>query len=333
MILLNLSNREKTILTGNSTNLKTFTNNYITQVFEDSRGLIWVGTREGLNVYNSETDSLNYITEKNGLCNNSICGITEDKSSNIWVTTSNGISRIVVQRNREEGSFGYGLYNYDTKDGLQSNEFNTGSILTKSDGSVIFGGLYGVNWVRQAAKEDQNSLPRVMLTQLFIGEEEILVGHEYDNNVILPQALNESNKISLKNKQNTFTIKFAAGNYNQGERLQFMYWMEGRDHDWRNGDALLHGVKFRDLSSGTYTLHVKAVSADGAVSNQERKLEIYIERPWWLTWWMLSVYVLIAIVILIIWRYGYKKLKNYMTRKRTVVDELKRQREEIKLTK
>jgi AraC-like DNA-binding protein/DNA-binding NarL/FixJ family response regulator len=61
-------------------------------------------------------------------------------------------------------------------------------------------------------------------------------------------------------------------------------------------------------------------------------LEIYIERPWWLTWWMLSVYVLIAIVILIIWRYGYKKLKNYMTRKRTVVDELKRQREEIKLT-
>ena len=332
MILLNLSNREKTLLTGNSTNLKTFTNNYITQVFEDSRGLIWVGTREGLNVYNSETDSLNYITEKNGLCNNSICGITEDKSSNIWVTTSNGISRIVVQRNREEGSFGYGLYNYDTKDGLQSNEFNTGSILTKSDGSVIFGGLYGVNWVRQAAKEDQNSLPRVMLTQLFIGEEEILVGHEYDNNVILPQALNESNKISLKNKQNTFTIKFAAGNYNQGERLQFMYWMEGRDHDWRNGDALLHGVKFRDLSSGTYTLHVKAVSADGAVSNQERKLEIYIERPWWLTWWMLSVYVLIAIVILIIWRYGYKKLKNYMTRKRTVVDELKRQREEIKLT-
>ena len=332
MILLNLSNREKTILTGNSTNLKTFTNNYITQVFEDSRGLIWVGTREGLNVYNSETDSLNYITEKNGLCNNSICGITEDKSSNIWVTTSNGISRIVVQRNREEGSFGYGLYNYDTKDGLQSNEFNTGSILTKSDGSVIFGGLYGVNWVRQAAKEDQNSLPRVMLTQLFIGEEEILVGHEYDNNVILPQALNESNKISLKNKQNTFTIKFAAGNYNQGERLQFMYWMEGRDHDWRNGDALLHGVKFRDLSSGTYTLHVKAVSADGAVSNQERKLEIYIERPWWLTWWMLSVYVLIAIVILIIWRYGYKKFKNYMTRKRTVVDELKRQREEIKLT-
>ena len=332
MVMLNLSNREKTVLTGNTTNIKTFTNNYITQIYEDSRGLIWVGTREGLNVFNIVTDSLNYITEKNGLCNNSICGITEDKNNNIWVTTSNGISRIVVQRNREDGSFGYGLYNYDVSDGLQSNEFNTGAIITKSDGSVLFGGLYGVNWVRQAEKDDQSSLPRVMLTQLFVGEEEIFVGHDYDGNVILPQALNESNKIELKNNQNTFTIKFAAGNYNQGERLQFMYWMEGRDHDWRNGDALLHGVRFQNLSSGNYTLHVKAVSADGAVSNQERKLEISIDRPWWMTWWMLSVYVVIAILILVLWRYGYKKIKNFMYRKRTVVDELKRQREEIKVT-
>ena len=334
IVMLNLSNREKTVFTGNSTNIKTFTNNYITQIYEDSRGLIWIGTREGLNVLNTMSDSLNYITEKNGLCSNSICGITEDKNNHIWVTTSNGVSRIVMQRARdkEDGSFGYGLYNYNVSDGLQSNEFNTGAILRKSDGDVIFGGLYGVNWVRRAGKVEQSSLPRVMLTQLFIGEEEIMTGHEYDGNVILPQALNESRKIELNNDQNSFTIKFAAGNYNQGERLLFMYWMEGRDHDWRNGDALLHGVRFRNLSSGKYTLHVKAVSADGAVSNQERALDIIIERPWWLTWWMLSVYVLIAIIILLLWRYGYKRVKNFMTRKRTVVNELKRQREEIKLT-
>ena len=332
MVLLNLSNREKKVYTGNSTNIKTFTNNYVTQVYEDSRGLIWIGTREGLNILNTSTDSLNYITEKDGLCNNSVCGITEDKNNNIWVTTSNGVSRIVVQRNREENSFGYGLYNYDTSDGLQSNEFNTGSILTKSDGNVLLGGLYGVNWVREGAKEDQNTLPRVMLTQLLVGNEEIMVGHEYDGNVILPQALNESGKIELKNNQNTFTIRFAAGNYNQGESLQFMYWMEGRDQDWRNGDALLHGVRFDNLRSGTYILHVKAVSVDGAVSNQERKLEITIDRPWWLTWWMLSVYVIIAILILLFWRYGFKKYRNFLIRKRTVVNELKRQREEIKLT-
>ena len=332
LVILDLSTREKTVLTGNSTNIQTFTNNYITQIYEDTRGLIWIGTREGLNILNTVKDEVSHLTEKDGLCNNSICGIVEDRNHNIWVSTSNGLSRVVTQRDHEDGTFTYGLYNYSVYDGLQSNEFNMGAILTKNNGEVVFGGLYGVNWVRQGTKVDQESLPRVMLTQLFIGEEEILTGHEYGGRTILTSALNEISKIELANSQNTLTIKFAAGNYNQGERLQFMYWMEGLENDWRNGDALLHGVRFRDLSSGTYTLHVKAVSADGAVSNQERTLEITIDRPWWISWWALTVYVIIAILVLAIWRYGIKKIRKVWRSKRTVIDELKRQREEIKNT-
>jgi hypothetical protein len=200
-----------------------------------------------------------------------------------------------------------------------------GAILTRKNGEVLFGGLYGVNWVRHSSKDDQISLPRVMLTQIFVGEQEILTGVNYDGNIILPQSLNESNRIELFNSQNTITIKFAAGNYNQGERLQFMYWMEGLDNDWRNGDALLHGVRFENLGSGDYKLHVKAVSAEGAVSNQERILEIHIDRPWWLSWWMLTFYVIVMIIIVIIWRFGIKKYRKAWKKRNTVIEELKRQ--------
>ena len=338
LVILNLSSRKKDMLTGNSSNLANFTNSYITQVFEDSKGLLWIGTREGLNILNPANDELSYLTEADGLCNNSICGIAEERSQDknknncIWVTTSNGVSRIVAQRNHEDGTFSYGLYNYDTSDGLQSNEFNMGSILTRRDGSVLMGGLFGVSKVHTGNKDEQVSLPLVMLTQLLIGEEEVKTGMPYDGTVILPQALNESNSIELANANNTFTVKFGAGNYNQSERLQFMYWMEGLDNDWRNGDALLHGVRFKNLGSGKYKLHVKAVSADGATSNQERVLEIVIDRPWWLSWWMLSVYVIILILIIAVWKYGIKKANAVWRRKKTVIDELKRQREEIKQT-
>ena len=330
LVILNLSSTDKTILTGNVSNLKSFTNNYITHILQDSRGLLWIGTREGLNILNLENDTLNYLTEKQGLCNNNICGIAEDKNHNIWVTTSSGVSRIVVQRNHEEGSNNYGLYNYTTADGLQSNEFNPGAIMTRQDGNVLLGGLYGVNWVLEKASDEKSALPRVMLTQLYIGEEEILTGHEYQDRVVLPQALNETNKLQLGNNQNTFTIKFAAGNYNQSERLQFMYWMEGKDDDWRNGNALTHGVTFKDLPSGQYTLHVKAISAEGAVSNQERTLVITIERHWLLSWWMILAYVVIAIVILYFWRIGLKQLSVIKARKKAVIEELAMQREEIK---
>ena len=228
LILMNLSTSEMRHLIGNTTALKKFTNNYITQVYQDSRDLLWIGTREGVNILNLGTDDLNYLTEKQGLCNNNICGITEDNRHNIWITTSNGVSRVVVQRDHEEGSFTYGLYNYDTRDGLQSNEFNLGAIFAEKSGNVQFGGLYGINWTSQEQDEDSKALPRVMLTQLYVGEEEIMIGHNYHGNVILQQALNESSRIELNHSQNTLTIKFAAGNYNQNERLQFKYWMEWR---------------------------------------------------------------------------------------------------------
>lgn len=330
LIIMNLSSTERYFLTGNKSNLKTFTNNYITQIYEDSRGLIWIGTREGINILNPTNDHLDHLTERVGLCNNNICGITEDKYHNIWVSTSNGISRVVVQRDHEMGTYNYGLYNYDTSDGLQSNEFNVGAIFAKTDGNVVFGGLFGVNWINREGKKESESLPRVMLTQLFINEEEIQVGHRYDDNVPLQQALNESSKIVLNNNQNTFTIKFGAGNYNQSERLLFMYWLEGKDNDWRNGDALTHGVTFNELSSGSYKLHVKAVSSDGAISNQERTLEIRILPPWWLSWWMLLFYAIILMVAVYLWRFGYQKISYLWKKKKAVLTELKIQREEIK---
>ena len=330
LIIMNISNAEMTYLVGNTTSLKKFTNNYVTQVYEDSRGLIWVGTREGVNVLNLENDELDKLTERQGLCNNNICGIAEDSNSNIWLTTSNGISRVVIQRNHETGTYDYGLYNYDHNDGLQSDEFNPGSLLTGKDGYVLMGGLRGVNWVRPKTIDETENLPLVMLTQLFIGEEEILVGHQYDGNVLLPYALNESNRIKLNSDQNTFTIKFAAGNYNQSERLQFMYQMEGLDNNWRNGDALKHGVTFTDLPSGTYKLHVKAISAEGAISDQERIIEIIIDRPWYLQWWMLAVYAIIILLIIYIWKKGIDQIRLLWKKKNDIITELVRQREEIK---
>ena len=329
LTIMNIANTEVRHLIGNTTGMKKFTNNYITYVFEDSRGLIWVGTREGVNILDPDTDDLYQITEKKGLSNNNVCGIAEDKRRNIWITTSNGVTRVVVQRNHEDGSYDYGLYNYNQSDGLQSNEFNSGSILTHNDGSVIMGGLYGVNWSREQSTDESEALPRVIFTQLYVGEEEILTGHVYDGYVPLPQSINESSSIRLLNSQNTFTIKFAASNYNQSERLQFKYWMENLDEDWRNGDALNHCVTFTDLPSGTYRLHVKAVNADGS-GDRERVIEIIIEQPWYFQWWMLMFYAVLIIIAVYLWRIGIEKIRVVWRKKKALLGELAIQREEIK---
>ena len=330
LVIMNVATLDMKHYTGNSTNMQKFTNNYITQLFEDSRGLLWVGTREGVNIFNIKNDNIDILTEKQGLCNNNICGIAEDGNKNIWISTTGGVSRIVLQRNHDDNSYDYSLYNYDSNDGLQSDEFNTGSILMLDDGNILMGGLFGVSRVHQKAENEATGLPPVIFTQFLIGEEEIITGHRHGGRMVLPQALNESSQIRLSSEQNTFTIKFAAGNYNQSERLQFMYWMEGLENGWHNGDAMKHGVTFTDLPSGHYKLHVKAYSVESGNSKEERQLDIIIERPWYLQWWMLAFYATIILVTLYLWKKGIDQLREIWKRKNSIISELEQQREDIK---
>ena len=332
LIVMNVSTGKMDFYTGNSTGFSKFTNNFVTQVFEDSRGLIWVGTREGVNVLNLETDRLAQLTERShGLCNNNICGIAEDENRNVWLTTSNGACRVVTQRNHDDGSYKYGLYNYSARDGLQSDEFNPGAMATLGDGRVLMGGLNGVSWVRKRAGNERDPLPPVILTELYIGEEEVIVGHSYGGKVPLSQALNESSLVSLASNQNTFTIKFAAGSYNLSERLQFMYMLEGADdEDWHNGDPLKHGVTFTDLPFGEYKLHVKASLPGGKNSDVERVVKIVIDKPFYLQYWMLLIYALIIAAAIYVWKQGAGHIRRLWKRKNAVLTELKRQREEIK---
>ncbi|MBR1484547.1 MAG: helix-turn-helix domain-containing protein [Prevotella sp.] len=330
--IMDLSTGKQEHLIGDTTGSKRFTNTYITQVFQDSRKLLWVGTREGLNVLNKVSNELYYITERQDIpiCNNNICGIAEDKNGNILVTTSNGVCRIVVDYH--QGVMNYGLYNYSQSDGLQANEFNNGSILTKTDGNIEMGGIYGVSQMRDKSDSEKTALPKVILSQLFIGDEEIQTGKFYNDRIILESALNETKKIDLEYRQNTFTIKFAAGNYNQSERLQFNYMLEGYSDQWVNGDAKSHGVTFNNLKSGTYILHVKASSAENnAQPSQETTLIITIAPAWWWSNWMKACYLIFAIIVFYLWKRGIDQLRSIWNRKKAVITELVRQREEIKL--
>jgi ligand-binding sensor domain-containing protein len=62
----------------------------VISLFQDSRGYIWVGTKEGLNCFNGE--KIIRFAEKDGLANGYIQQITEDFGGNIWIVTHKGFS-------------------------------------------------------------------------------------------------------------------------------------------------------------------------------------------------------------------------------------------------
>ncbi len=72
-------------------------NNWVHVIFHDSRDMLWFCTRNGVHVYNEQTDKLGLISEvypftKNlEFTNNRIFCVMEDKYKNIWMGSDNGI--------------------------------------------------------------------------------------------------------------------------------------------------------------------------------------------------------------------------------------------------
>jgi ligand-binding sensor domain-containing protein len=65
---------------------------YVVEVFEDSKGNLWFGTlSKGAARFDGKT--LTYFSEKDGLCGNSVVSIAEDRAGNLWLGTQSGLSK------------------------------------------------------------------------------------------------------------------------------------------------------------------------------------------------------------------------------------------------
>lgn len=87
----------KFVVFQNTPQKKVLTSNIIYSVFEDNKQNIWIGTDEGINIYNKEQNTLEQVKADihNRLYNNRIIQIFEDKGENIWVATTEGLNRLI----------------------------------------------------------------------------------------------------------------------------------------------------------------------------------------------------------------------------------------------
>ncbi|NCU05113.1 MAG: response regulator, partial [Chitinophagaceae bacterium] len=73
-------------------------------LLEDSKQRMWIGTPDGLFLYNRESNSLtsfrHAVPDPSSLSSNHVLAITEDRDGNIWVGTNNGLN--LLARNGKE---------------------------------------------------------------------------------------------------------------------------------------------------------------------------------------------------------------------------------------
>lgn len=80
-------------------------NDRVSCMLVDSKNRLWIGTYDGLHLYNREKDNFNVFrrqpNQKNGLSNNTILSLKEDHKGNIWVGTQQGVNELTFKASKK----------------------------------------------------------------------------------------------------------------------------------------------------------------------------------------------------------------------------------------
>lgn len=289
----------------------------ILSMYEDKGGILWLGTSSmGLIRFDPENQTVRLYDEKSGLANNVIYAIEEDrKTGHLWLSSNKGLSNF----DPVKGSFS----NYNRADGLQGNHYNPESSFSCSNGTLLFGGISGMDAFIPTQVEKSSYLPEVVFTNFWL--------NNVDANVNAPRSPLSTNitltkKIDLNHDQNSFSVEFAMLEYSFTDRNRYAYLLEGLNEAWQN-IGRERKATFTNLDPGTYTLKVKASNSDGAWTPIEKKITITIHPAWWQT----TIFRIAVITAFIIGVISIVRVRiNYLVRqKRKLKKKVKKRTREL----
>lgn len=294
----------------------------VDKIFEDSKKIMWIGTRAGLATIDLKTDNVTFYknnpNDSNTLSGNKAYSINEDENGNLWIGTSNGLNNFDIIKkkfnhynNIKDGGYdfifcllkdfkgnfwttsdrGVSMFklnertftNFGLSDGLQGT-FILSSDFKASDGEIFFGGYDGFNSFYPDSIKINENIPNIVLTNFKI----------FNKEVKLDTSITEKKVITISYKENFFSFDYAALDYFSPEKNQHAYMLEGIDKDWNNvGNT--RTANYTNIEPGEYTFRVKGSNNDGVWNEKGTSVILIITPPWYKTFWFKG---LIAVLLI-----------------------------------
>jgi len=307
LIYLSTSVGIKLLNTATNKITSIFKNNYIQNKLSDlityntlldKRNQLWIATDNGINIYNPEDKTINYINKANGLSSDQVVSLVEDNSGNIWVGTRNGLACIYCSTNPTTKKYEYNVVSFDENDGLLSSIFNQNAVFKNKQGKIFFGCTKGYTEFDPQKILFNTIVPQPRFTELIIGNEEILPDSKFKNRIIIDASIIHKNKIVLHYDEKNFTVNFSALSYIHPEKNRYRYRLKGFDEEWTVTSNGIGSATYSNLNQGTYQLIVYASNNDNVWCSKPIILEIVIRPPFWLSWWAFVVYFILGAMLL-----------------------------------
>lgn len=246
-----------------------------------------VCTREGLLLVNLPTGEQQLLTTQDSLPDNDILGVLQQEQQ-LWVMTPKGLAL------RPAGQQYF--IHYNRNDGMVSSELNTSAVFA-DDSSILFGAIAGLVVVKPDQLQSNQRIPNPVLSALVIDYQLLQTKpHKQPWDII-----------SLSPDQHTMNFEFSALDYQDPQRNQFQYQLEGIDKGWVVTNER-NSAFYANLPVGTYPLWLKASNNHGVFSEPVKVATLRVMPHWWQQNWV--IYSLVALVSLLLWLMHQYRLRH-----------------------
>ncbi len=275
-------------------------------------GSLWIAT-DGGGVAILRDDKFSSLTVQDGLTNNVCFLIIHDWDDKVWVGTNRGLNKISFD---PSGKLPADITTISMRDGLPSNEFNTGAAHLDDDGTLWFGTVAGLVKVGRDFTAGTSIPPAIQLTKVKVFEQD--------------QVLDAPLRFS--HDENYLKFEYAGLFYSSPEEVEYRYRLSGLDTDWQLSSV--RSVQYTSLPPGRYTFEVTARSVRSEWNPSPAVVHFRIVPPYWSTWWfrIISLTLIVAMIGVLYTRRIRKLTRERLEREefsRRLIDSQEQERKRI----
>lgn len=263
---------------------------YCIKNFKDS--LWFIGTSNGL--YYTDGIEVERMQLDASFGANFINFLGVERSRYLWVGTNNGVFE--VDLNLYLQSPDQGVFHHRKNSGLKSVETNLNAVFVDDQDRVWMGTGQGTVRFDRSKRRSKivDLIPRVEITEMQL-DLKSTDWSDFTKNLNIKTLL--PNSLSLSSRQNYLTFYFEGVSLSHPGELVYKIKLEGLDEDW-TPTITQSSFTYPNLSYGNYTFNVIA-SIDGKNWSEPVALTFEIRKPYFLTWWFISLVVML--LALLVW--------------------------------
>jgi ligand-binding sensor domain-containing protein len=258
---------------------------------EDAKGRVWMASTDGWMGYASLNEPEKGAIKKINIREHQIAGevqhLATDRKGNVWGHTENTLLKI----NSGDSS----IQTYDFNYGIREDEVVNFSFLPS--GEMIIGGRSGIILANPDELKRNPEIPLPYISELQVLNQPYI-------------QLLKGETLSLKYRQNFFSINFSAIAYTLSGGVKFRYRLSGFN-DW-SAPTERRFANFTNVPGGNYVFQLQASNNEGVWNKTVLELPVHIVTPFWQTlWFRIAVVLLLSLLV-----YGYYLYRMNQFRKK-----------------